>query len=239
MRRPPKLRSRSVTVAALVAVVVLTAGACSGSSKNGNGPGGTSAGGSSKGSTTLATVLTAPTAPPTTALQPVDLRPGKAPPWSAAKITAGTGRQTAIDEWAKAPNKATANALIPRDLALSPIATPRPSTFNGGWAVAWDDPGKPGVLPSGAACQTCGRGVAGVAGVGGTADKAAVLKSPITVQWDDGSAAGYSGPRANNPQFLATLYVAGQASGYQVWSYISQRHLEYLISQLRFVEGAP
>jgi hypothetical protein len=78
-----------------------------------------------------------------------------------------------------------------------------------------------------------------VAGTGATADKAAVLRSPIVVEWNDGSAAGYGSRDPVTGQYLATLFVSGQGRAYQVWSYLNQRHLEYLISQLRFVTGAP
>jgi hypothetical protein len=183
----------------------------------------------------------APTAPPTTDLRPVDLRPNGAPPWSASKLVPG-GRQVflqvAMEEWNQAANKSAARLVLPADLALSPIAIPRRSNVPGGWGVEWDDSGRPGVLPNGTFCETCGRAVAGVVALGANADKPAVLRSPITVQWNDGSAAGYSGSRTDN-RFVATLFVTGQGHAYQVWSYVSQRHLEYVISQLRYVEGAP
>jgi hypothetical protein len=144
-----------------------------------------------------------------------------------------------MDEWLAAQNKDQARLVLPADLGLSASATPRRANFGGGWAVAWDETGGPGVEPTGAFCETCGRGVAGVAGTGSAATRDFPAPFTNVVRWSDGSVAAYTGPRADNRQFLANLYVNGQGNLYQVWSYISQRHLEYLLSQLRFVEGAP
>jgi len=38
---------------------------------------------------------------------------------------------------------------------------------------------------------------------------------------------------------LAEIAVAGQQYGYNLWSSLGENHLRYLISQLRFVTGAP
>lgn len=227
-----------VVAVAIVASLVLT-GANGGwlNFENGGSGGGA---GRAGGGTTAVGVL-APTAPPTTDLRPVDLRPNGAPPWSASELVPG-GRQVflqvAMEEWTQAANQSRARLVMPADLALSPIAIPRRSNVPGGWGVEWDDNGRPGVLPNGTFCETCGRAVVGVVALGASADKAAVLRSPITVQWNDGSAAGYAAIRTDN-RFLATLFVTGQGHAYQVWSYVSQRHLEHVISQLRFVQGAP
>lgn len=228
---------------ALVASVLLvtTLGACSDKGSKPGGSGGDGSGGAGGPGSTTSLGVQAPTAPPTTDLRPVDLRPGGTPPWSGSPLVPG-GRQVflqvAMEEWNQAPNKETARLVMPADLALSPVNVPRRSPVTGGWGVEWDDPGKPGVLPNGTFCDTCGRAVAGVLALGTAADRAAVLRSPLTVQWNDGSAVGYS-TRAENRRFVANLFVTGQGSAYQVWSYRSQRHLEYVISQLRFVEGAP
>ena len=245
MSRVSPTRQNALVVGIVAAVAVLAVVALAGSGGNwltaedtrsGGGAGGTG------GSTTPGgSGLLAPTAPPTTDLRPVDLRPNGAPPWSAPKLVPG-GRQVflqvAMEEWNQAGNQSRARLVMPADLALSPIAIPRRSSVPGGWGVEWDDNGRPGVLPNGTFCETCGRAVAGVAALGTNADKAAVLRAPMNVQWNDGSAAGYSASRTDN-RFVASLFVTGQGHAYQVWSYVSQRHLEHVISQLRFVEGAP
>ena len=175
----------------------------------------------------------------TAAVPAFDLRPNGPPPWSAGKISSGAAYRVGLDEWLVAENKDQARLVLPADVALSADATPRRANFSGGWAVAWDQTSGPGVEPSGAFCETCGRGVAGVAGTGSPASREFSGPFINVVRWSDGSTVGYTGPRADSRQFLANLYVNGQGRLYQVWSYISQRHLEYLISQLRFVEGAP
>jgi hypothetical protein len=194
--------------------------------------------------TAAAPRLTAPggsptTTSPTTSLPAVDLRPGGAPPWAGPKISEGAARRIGLDEWMVAENRDTARLLLPAEVALSSAAQPRPANFSGGWAVAWDETSGPGVEPTGAFCETCGRGVSGVAGTAAQASKSFAPPFTNVVQWSDGSAVGYTGPRPDSRQFLANLFINGQASLYQVWSYISQRHLEFLISQLRFVDGAP
>ena len=180
-----------------------------------------------------------PSATATTVLPAVDLRPGGAPPWAGAKITSGAARRVGLDEWTVAENRDSARLVLPADVALSPAAEPRPAIFSGGWAVAWDERTGPGIEPTGAFCENCGRGVAGVAATSIPATKAFAAPFTNVVQWSDGSGVGYTGARSDNRQFLADLFVNGQGRQYQVWSYLSQRHLEYLISQLRFVEGAP
>lgn len=200
------------------------------------GSGRAGAGGSTNG-----TGLVAPSAPSTTALKPVDLRPGGAPPWSGPKISSGVARQVGVEAWGQAVNRGSARLILPGDTFLTPSQITRRADQAGGWGLVWDDigTGKPGVLPSGEFCPTCGRDVIGVAATGAGADKAVVLKSPITVQWSDGSAVGYSSTPNASRQFVANLYIAGQDRAYQIYTYLSQIHLENLIAQLRFVDGAP
>ena len=234
--------SRRAPLLGVVLVLAALAWSCSSSPPGGKGgsSAATGAAGSAKGATTTAPSLTAPTAPPPTVLGAVDLHAGGAPPWSGPKITTGIPRQIATDAWQAAPNRTTTKLVIPADLALAPTAFPRPQPQPGGWAVAWDDPGKPGVTQAGVYCDTCGRGVAGVAGTSTPATKAAATSgAPTVVQWNDGSAVGYGQPPVDGHQYMANVYIAGQGTTYQVWSYISVRNLEYLISQLRFVAGAP
>ncbi len=248
-RRRPRNNAR----ACIFAAVLLLLGACGDGDDAGQGStGSTNLPASSAPSPTGGPVTTAssgprltvpggsPTSSPaTTALTTVDLRPGGPPPWSAGKITSGGARRLGIDEWTIAENKDSARLVLPADVGLSANASPRRANFSGGWAVAWDESSGPGVEPTGAFCETCGRGVAGVAGTAAPASKNFAPPFINVVQWSDGSAVGYTGPRPDDRQFLANLFVTGQGSLYQVWSYLSQRHLEYLISQLRFVEGAP
>ncbi len=198
-------------------------------------------GGRSGAGTTAGTGLLAPTAPPTTALRGADLRAGGQPPWSGGKLATGIARQVGVEQWSQAANRNSARLVLPADVFLTPSQIVRPASPPGGWGVVWDDigTGKPGVLPSGQFCPTCGRAVVGMSASAAAADKAAVLRSPIAVQWSDGSAVGYSSAPNAARQFVATLFVAGQDRTYQLYSYIGQQHLENLLAQLRFVDSAP
>lgn len=146
-------------------------------------------------------------------------------------------------EWARATNHASNRAILPADTALSAAATPRATNFSGGWAVAWDDPGKPGISPNGTRCEACGRSVAGIAAPEvpfKTPDEVA-NRWPTVIRWRDGSVLGYgwetSDPNTGN--MVAELLVAGLPNPYTLWSPLGEDHLRHLISQLRFVTGAP
>ncbi len=162
------------------------------------------------------------------------------PPWGQAPITTGPARAVGLDQWQRAPNRAGARLLLLADTLL-PGAVPRPAAFEGGWAVAWDQAGLPGANADGSTCADCGRGTIGIAGVDVLASRSAVRASPLVVEWSDGGLAGFGAREADDGprRHLATIVVPGQADLYQLWSYVGEDHLEYLLTQLRFVEGGP
>jgi len=229
-----------IAVIAVMAATV-TLAACSGDWLKAPSPTTAPPSGRAGGGTTVGTGLVTPTAPPTTTLRTVDLHAGGQPPWSGPKIASGVARQVGIEEWSKAANRDGARLVLPADVFLTPSQIVRPASPAGGWGLVWDDinTGKPGVLPSGEFCPTCGRAVVSLAATAAPADKAAVLKSPVTVQWNDGSAVGYSRDATPSHQFKAVLFVAGQQRMYELSTYLSAAHLENLIAQLRFVDSAP
>lgn len=149
-----------------------------------------------------------------------------------------------VADWSKAENKSSCAALAPDTLGSEGSgATARRATFSGGWAVAWDKAGLPGTATSGDPCTNCGRGAFGVAGTGSTGDtpdqvKALTNNWPNSREWADGSRAGYGPEGGSGPKLLAQLYVQGQGCLYNVWSSVSQNHLELLLDHLRFVSGA-
>jgi hypothetical protein len=172
--------------------------------------------------------------------QPVDLMAGGPPPWIGPPIGSGNERVFAIKEWISSNNSSSVRLVLPAATSLSGQSTIRSADFGGDWALAWDDPGQPGSLANGADCSDCGRSVMGVAS--GSVGVSDATRGPIVVQWNDGSAVSYGASFSPDPastRYTAFLYIAGQASGYQIWSSIGQEHLEYLISELRFVQGAP
>lgn len=160
-------------------------------------------------------------------------------PWSDPPIAAGRARDVAVAIWGEAANREQARLVIPADTLLPEGGQPRPANFGeGGWAVAWDSPGLPGVATDGTPCDDCGRGVMGIAAVDLIPNPSFIRSSPVVLEWSDGGLMGYGGPPSGS-QWIANFIVPGQRSTYQLWSYIGDDHLDYLITQLRFVAGAP
>lgn len=167
---------------------------------------------------------------------------GRAAPVPAAnRLPPLLGEAVVRSQWAKAANRASCAPLALRSDAKAG-GTPRPATFSGGWAVAFDQPDR--------------RSAYGVAGSGLTPDDRAdfavlvdrlAAQWPYTRRWDKGdnlpagSAVGYGleGARDYAPgssgfgqQSLAYLRIPGQACLYNVWSKLGRDHLELLLSEL-------
>lgn len=160
----------------------------------------------------------------------------KPAPWSGARLHASDVPPVLLTEWKKAENRTTCAPLGFRSLGEHTDATPRRASFSGGWAVAYDKPGLPGKDSSGYPCATCGRSAFGIAGAGVVADDADVTRWPKQQRWSDGSGAGWGLEGDTGPGWLAYVHVAGQDCLYNVWSRLGVAHLEFLLSQLRFVE---
>lgn len=143
-------------------------------------------------------------------------------PWSAARLASASVPSVYRSEWRKSENRATCALLVPASLGAGADATPRAAMFSGGWAVAYDRPGT--------------RSVFGIAGSGTTPDSTTYDAWPQKIRWADGSSVGYGPEGGTGPNQLAYLRVNGQQCLYNVWSRLGVAHLEYLISQLRFVE---
>ena len=144
------------------------------------------------------------------------------PPWSGARLSRSDVPSVYVTEWEKAENRATCAVLAPASLGDGTGATPLAATFSGGWAVAYDRPGV--------------RSAFGIAGSGTTPDSTTYDGWPSKQRWADSSYAGYGPEGGSGPNQLAFLRIAGQQCLYNVWSRIGIAHLEYLLSQLRFVE---
>jgi len=231
-------------LAVLVSLALLALPACKGGWLSGSSPSTTAPGGPTAAGppdATAGTGLQAPTAASTTALGPVSLRPGGPPPWAGPRISSGVARQVGLEEWGQAMNRGGARLLLPADTFLTPSQVVRRAGSPGGWGLVWDDigTGKPGVLPSGEPCPACGRAVVGIAATAAASDKDAVLRSPVKVEWNDGSAVGYSRDAGGARPFKAMLFVSGQDRAYELWTHVSPEHLVNLIAQLRYVQGAP
>lgn len=153
--------------------------------------------------------------------------PGGAPapaPWPQAALARADVPAVLLAQWERAENRARCAALAPASLGAGGGATPRAATFSGGWGVAWDTPAV--------------RSAFGVAGTGVAAADPTYAEWPHRMRWGDGSVAEYGPEGGTGPNQLAYLRVTGQPCLYNVWSRLGRDHLEYLLQQLRFVEGA-
>lgn len=160
-------------------------------------------------------------------------------PWSGPPVTTSEAPAVLVSEWLEAENRASCAPLAFDDLGRRlEGASARRAHFGGGWAVAWDRRGLPGVAPTGEPCDDCGRGVVGIAGTGVDAAGVDWEMWPHYIEWRDGSRAGYGPEGGDGPRHLAYLEVAGQDCLYNVWSFLGRDHLEFLLGELRFVESA-
>ena len=145
-----------------------------------------------------------------------------AAPWSAARLPSASVPAVYRTEWRKAENRATCALVAPASLGDGAGATPRAGVFSGGWAVVYDRPGM--------------RSAFGIAGSGSTPDSTTYDAWPHKIRWADSSSVGYGPEGGTGPNQLAYLRIHGQQCLYNVWSRLGVAHLEFLISQLRFVE---
>ncbi len=163
-------------------------------------------------------------------------RSGNAP-WS--RTIPRSDAVTTVGEWEDASNRSECAALGLVD--IDPLGDGwdiRGATFIGGWGVAFDLPDGPGRAKSGDRCEDCGRGAFGVAGLPEEWDSG---ESPAddedeVIEYTDGSVVGWS--RASDPShWLAHIKVPGQSCRYEVWSFVSEDHLERVLARLRLVSG--
>lgn len=154
------------------------------------------------------------------------------------------GESIALAQWRKAANRATCAPLaLTSDAGAGGV--PRPATFSGGWAVAFDQPDRRSAY-----------GVAGVSALPEDRMDFALLVDrlarqwPYVRRWDSGdnlpagSAAGYGlegfadyppGSSGFGRQSVAYLRIPGQSCLYNVWSRLGRDHLERLLSELAMV----
>ncbi len=151
-------------------------------------------------------------------------------------MSRGQVRNVTLQEWARAANRARCSALAFSSLGGGEGGVARPASFSGGWAVAFDKSGAPGVLASGEYCDSCGRGAFGIAGTGSDAGDGLGQPDAEILAWSDGSRASLFLQGGTGPGHLAYLTVEGERCLYNVWSYLGRDHLEYLLHSIRYVE---
>ena len=116
-------------------------------------------------------------------------------------------------------------------------ATPRRANFSGGWAVAYDKPGLRGKDAGGYPCESCGRSAFGIAGAGVLkGDGEGRYRWENSQEYADGSFASWGLEGGSGPGWLAYVEIEGQECLYNVWSNVSQQHLQLLIHNIRFID---
>lgn len=156
-------------------------------------------------------------------------------PWVAEPVAQADAPRVLMTAWSSADNREWCAAIVPAETG---DARARRARFEGGWAVEFDARGLAGVRPNGRACDRCGRGAFGVAGTAVRVDDEDPAEAE-TRQWRDGSWMRLEEPTDEETPHasghVATLRIRGQGCLYQVWSFVSDEHLEGLVSSLRFI----
>lgn len=147
------------------------------------------------------------------------------PPWTAKAVKSTAIPEVYFSQWYKSENQKTCALMVLSTGDKMRDAKPRRAEYSGGWAVAFDTPKI--------------RSVYGIAGTGSVALARDDSKTfPNTIRWADGSYASYGLEGGTGPGYLAYVTVAGQRCKYNVWSKVSQEHLEGLLKGLRFAQRA-
>jgi hypothetical protein len=158
-------------------------------------------------------------------------------PWSAPPLPASEVPAVYHNVWRRAENRAGCPLLVATALGPAEGAKPRPATFYGGWAVAYDKKGLPGTDGRGYDCQECGRSTVGVAGAG--VEKDGTMPFPKTITYEDGSVVNYGLVGNSGPGHLAYVTLPDASCLYNVWSANSEANLLEIIAGLRRAEPPP
>lgn len=158
------------------------------------------------------------------------------PPWSEPPLPRSALPEEAYLEWAGEAGAPSACPLLYfADLGAAEGAAIRRASNEGEMLVAWDSPAGPGHEGSGEPCADCGRGVIGLGTFQGNTRAGGL---PAAYEWDDGSV-GWTIAEPYSYGIEATVNVTGFDCSYWIWSHLGPEHLEYLLGQLRRVEGLP
>lgn len=159
-------------------------------------------------------------------------------PWSAERMAMSDAPDSLVRAWEHADNRDTCAPIAPASFGAAAGARARTSELHGGWAVEFDRRGLPGVDARGEPCETCGRGVFGIAGTSLTPEDLVAYDSGDTAPlptYRDGSYAEME-LEGEGEGAAATFTVAGEGCVYQVWSFLGPDHVEELVRELRLVE---
>lgn len=158
------------------------------------------------------------------------------PPWDEPPLPRAALPEEAYLEWAEEAGAPPAcPVLYFADLGAAEGAAVRRASNAGEMLVAWDLPAGPGHEGSGEPCNDCGRGVIGLGTFQGDTRATGI---PAVYEWDDGSFA-WTIAETYSYGIEAMVRVTGFDCSYWLWSHLGREHLEYLLGQLRRVDGLP
>jgi hypothetical protein len=177
---------------------------------------------------------------PTPAANPsIDLSTLPPAPWSEAPLELAAVPRSVVDSWRQAPNREWCAPMALSALGEGEGAEARTFPFAGGWAVAYDRRGLPGMLEDGEPCERCGRAVFGVVGTAMSPEELADPESDLDApapSYNDGSHAAIEADEEDESAIAAaSVTVSGQDCVYQVWSFLGAEHVEELLHGLRRV----
>lgn len=180
-----------------------------------------------------------------------------AAPWNESGLAGAAVPQVFFDEWTEDLQTTACRMLAFSDLGPEGEgAVARRANGDGALIVAWDLPSGPGRYGTGEPCADCGRGAFGTSleQLAGLNDYR--TEGNPTLRYDDGSEVwifpelNYNLPDDRivhlDPEtgefapeaYRAFIAIDGEpVCVYQVWSSYGPDHVEYLVSQLRYVEG--
>jgi hypothetical protein len=177
------------------------------------------------------------------------------PSWSGAPLPAADA-PAFVEAWNRDPYARECPALAPDDLGEGAGATPRVTDrgLPGAWWVEYDLAGAPGEVDIQSPAADAGRAnffVSATIGEPGyelPVSEESINSWPNVHHWSDGSSVGWGVAGRGVLQqaapewpthWLAYMELEGSRCFYQVGSYLSEEHLIFLLSHLRFVESAP
>ena len=157
-------------------------------------------------------------------------------PWAEAPLATGEAPSQLVAAWSRADNRDWCAPLVPRSFGAADGARARLSEVEGGWAVEFDRRGMPGLTREGEECESCGRGVFGVAGTSMTPEELVDVESDRAQPAPSFADGSHSAIESSEGERVAAATVAGQGCVYQVWSFLGAEHVQELVRELRLVE---
>ncbi len=187
------------------------------------------------------------------------------PSWAGPALTPGDVPAALLNAWRSANSAGGSCPLLAFDdlgAAAGAVLRSRNGADDLMWAVSWDLAEGPGRNASGTGnseyCADCGWSVVGLQASLLPSQDNSLARLPVTHTWSDGSRAWVmsegtmlsggipdelmsyvdadSGQPLVSHPYRAVLEVPGSECGYDLWSFLGEEHVEYLLQHLRWVE---